>query len=497
MDNVDAKNSTGQKTNLFGWAHVVWGVIMVLLSDLIYAVLVIVSDDAEDSGVSANCVMFWGNVSTFIMAVLMDLYFYFYGYSHGETGNTDKAQNTHNYDRKKWFVFIDIWKPKQLNQLRNIKGLIFWFILMCVSLYCLYTTLIISFAFCNDVSDAVAIAELYPIVIPLLAFCLPKTKHNDNNINSNTTDNNHMEYDTSHKWKHRYFLCIFLAVIGLIFAAQPGFIFGYSSDSDINATDQAIGIIWAVLCTFCTGLYVIASTVTYSTSIHSAILYSNITTEEKLIVNSQSELTPLKSSQSYEMEPIATHNNATNDNRDDTAGNSDNNINSKSKSQSKTKIGFDENSNTIVMSSEFIVLNEHAFTVCLFEYLFLTNIVLCLVFSLLSLVEDENVNQSSFWYDWAIFYTSLSNQAIGYVAISSILIAANNFSWTFGIFKMSSSTLTGIIDTSGYFFTLILSIIWLKESPTAYEITGCLILVLTVILSIYPWQKHDFVPKSW
>ena len=115
--------------------------------------------------------MFWGNLSTFIKVVLLDLYVYFHGYSYREMDDTNNAQNTPKHNGKKWFVFIDICKAKLLNQLLNIKGLIFWFVSMCVSLYCLYATLIISFAFCN-VGDAVAIAELYPIVVILLAVCL-------------------------------------------------------------------------------------------------------------------------------------------------------------------------------------------------------------------------------------------------------------------------------------------------------------------------------------
>ena len=55
----------------------------------------------------------------------------------------------------------------------------------------------------------------------------------------------------------------------------------------------------------------------------------------------------------------------------------------------------------------------------------------------------------------------------------------------------------GIVDISDYFFGLIFSIIWLGESVSGFDIGGSAILIFAILIAVYPWHKHEKVPKWW
>ena len=378
-----------------------------------------------------------------------------------------------------WFVFVDIWKEKQRSKIFDVgKGFWFWFGIFCVSGWFSEMTYILSFVFCENLSDALVIVDLYPVFVPICAkLCVP------------------LKYDVkdAHPWKHRYFLSLVLIVIGLIVYTKPGFIFGYSSD--VDGTKQVIGCIFATMTAYITAWYVIGNTLTYSIPtkhvVETQVSPIALTAEE---IGSGDRL-PLKENDVLNND-IANEDTA-GDNSDavgkDINGSNNYNLGSDGDEHNGFE-GGDENF-SVLTSDEYILLNEKALLILGVLYSNLVSIIICIIFW--PLEEVYSSDKSWFWQEFTLFYSNISSKGLLYLILSSVIWAFEAIAWTLSIFRIQNATLAGIVDISDYFFGLIFSVIWLGQSVNGTDIGGSLILVVAILIGAYPWHKHENIPKWW
>ena len=140
-------------------------------------------------------------------------------------------------------MLFDIWTKTQREKFLEIPGFWQWFAASCGFTYFACILFLASFIYVSDVADTIAIYDAYPIFVPLYGLC----------------------FKTGDDWKHRYFLCLLIVIIGVFLTAQPGFIFGYSTH--VNAADQLIGVILslssAILTAFLTVSWVMLKKLAY------------------------------------------------------------------------------------------------------------------------------------------------------------------------------------------------------------------------------------------
>ena len=122
-----------------------------------------------------------------------------------------------HYKKKKWFVFIDVWREKQRKKIFSIPQFWQWVLISFAITWFIIFFILAAYIYVSDVGDAIAIFDGYVVLVPVIGLCFP----------------------TGEDWKHRYFVSLFFCLLGIVFFAQPGFIFGYSSDLDTQ--DQLIG----------------------------------------------------------------------------------------------------------------------------------------------------------------------------------------------------------------------------------------------------------------
>lgn len=231
----DAKEATPEKSttpansrvynegNPFGLSDNVFGCILIIVSALVGSVETTMYNATLDQGISSNALTFAAVVVGLLLTLLVDGYYYHYGY----------AKNGAH-----WFVFGDIWNNKQRSKAFGVKYFWQWFVFGSIINYIDYVLALFSLFLVSDAGDAVAIYDSYPIFIPCFGLCI-----------KNSGDD----------WKHRYFICLLLIIISVVLISEPGFIFGYSNDSDINETDQIIGCLIALISAICTAFTIVAT----------------------------------------------------------------------------------------------------------------------------------------------------------------------------------------------------------------------------------------------
>ena len=131
-------------------------------------------------------------------------------------------------------MILDIFKQKQRDKFVEIAGFWKWFLVALFLTWVLTFVLIAAFIFVTDVGDAIAIADGYVVLVPIFGLC----------------------FKTGEDWKHRYILCLIIIIIGIIFVAKPGFIFGYTQH--VNATHQFIGCLLSLICAIGTAISTVA-----------------------------------------------------------------------------------------------------------------------------------------------------------------------------------------------------------------------------------------------
>ena len=176
---------------------------------------------------------------------------------------------------------VDIWQEKQRNKFFEIPKLWQWVLLACIVTWFLVFLALAAYTYVSDIGDAIAIYDAYPIFVPLCGLC----------------------FATGEDWKHRYFISLFLIVIGIIFFAQPGFIFGYSSD--VNTQNQLIGCLLAlssaITTAFWTVTYIMAKKLTYLDLMIQQAQYDAL-----VGTSNNNETIPLKNADALENESINT-----------------------------------------------------------------------------------------------------------------------------------------------------------------------------------------------
>ena len=116
-------------------------------------------------------------------------------------------------------MLFEIWTKKQRDKFFEIPGFWEWFAACCVVTWLAFITFITSIVYVCNVADAVVIFVSYHIFVPVFGLL----------------------FKTGAKWKHRYFLCLLMVIVGIFLMAQPSAVFGYSIN--IDSTDQLIGVI--------------------------------------------------------------------------------------------------------------------------------------------------------------------------------------------------------------------------------------------------------------
>ena len=176
-------------------------------------------------------------------------------------------------------MLFDIWNEKQRKKFLEIPQFAQWVLVSCILTWFITFAVLAAFIYVSDVGDAIAIYDAYPIFVPVFGLC----------------------FATGEDWKHRYFISLILIVVGIICVAQPGFIFGYSSD--VNTTNQFIGcmlsLLSAILQAFATVAWIMTKKLTYLDlkKQHAQFETATLTTT----TNDTDDATPLKQADALEM----------------------------------------------------------------------------------------------------------------------------------------------------------------------------------------------------
>ena len=80
--------------NFFGWTNNTWGVILMLIANLLDGLYSCAATLAEDEGVSSNAVTFYNSIASVLLILFLDAYYWQTGYSVGNVNknNTDNAK---------------------------------------------------------------------------------------------------------------------------------------------------------------------------------------------------------------------------------------------------------------------------------------------------------------------------------------------------------------------------------------------------------------------
>ena len=375
--------------------------------------------------------------------------------------------------------------------------------------------MLISTIYATNIGDIVAIYDSYPLFVIIFTLIIEKlTMILDY---SDEYGNKHIiHYGSEHiHWKHRYFLSFILIIIGLIFIVKaPAFIDSYNSNSSSNSNtrDEFLACLFALLSSLLSALGVIASIMLTKAS------YYNLMKQEMTLSQYQSmrSMRKLKSNDilitdDTETAPLNWHEDELNQSITDAKNDDDANDENDTNMNGNDEINGNEDADDMItvieefqekfffkQSKEYIIQNDFAVTILNVEYMSITIILLCIIFSPLSLINDD----INFFDQFKIFgnnndiYHDLNT--LCYVIVGSILWFIDNFLFIFGMWKLSSAPLAGLLDISDVVWTYIASYIWLTQTPTVYGIIGALLIILSVLVTIYPWQKiHTQLPKAW
>ena len=147
-----------------------------------------------------------------------------------------------------------------------------------------------------------------------------------------------------------------------------------------------------------------------------------------------------------------------------------------------------------IESNEYIIQNDWAIKNLFVEYYSIGIIIQCLIFSLFSQINGD-VTTSHLWKQFAIENnsTSLTNNYnyVGHIIGASILWWFADYLFTYGAFKFDNVNVpvVAVLDVSNVFFTFVLCYVWLDQTPNYLEILGAALVVVTVVICVYPWQK--------
>ena len=306
---------------------------------------------------------------------------------------------------------------------------------------------------------------MYPIIVPFFGLCVGK-------------------YYAGFEWKHRYFLCFVVAVLGLLFLAQPGAIFGYSSN--INLGNQLIACVTSLIAGIFAAIYLVSNTIirtlTDSYTKHVLIgIESNASAEKAesiiedyLDFEISSQRTVNETSCGASDAPIATEETplmSLDDNNSDVA------------------VPLDQ---IDALSNEFIICNEWALVTVTIEYASLITMITTLICTIFSVGSG-----SWFWDEFVMGYYDATTTGIVSTWAAGVVWIFDYYFYTLGVFKLRDATLTGLLDTTDVFFSFILSYYLLGETANEYDIIGSVLIVVTVVLAVYPWQRYEKIPKWW
>ena len=454
-------------SDVLPWSNKAWGIIFLLLGSVFNAVDSIMFDIASDGGFSSNALTLYGSICSLLGALALDAFYYY------KIGYRTKNQGVIH-----WFVFFDIWKKDQRNKMFSIPHYLQWFFIFCISNFCNAFFLIISYVFADNIGDSIAIYDMYPVLIPFFGICIVK------------------RYGTSidgFEWKNVYIFCFILSVIALVFLAKPGFVFGYSKDTNVG--DQLIAVLMALFSAVFAALYVVSNTMIETL----AQWHSNS------ILNNSSSNIGYNSVSGIELDDFEGGNvpAATGSLNSSSKSNNNNNNNNINNNNGSGLADINENrlmgrgSKTAGDNTEYIICNEMALVTVSVEYASLVTIGLCFVFSLLGLLDDPD--RDWLWGEFRLFksdnFSDITKGSMWYAFGASFVWLFDYYFYTFGIFKLRNATLAGLLDVSDVFFGFVLSYIWLHESADAYDIIGALFIVLAIVVSIIEC-KSCFGQKS-
>ena len=63
--------------------------------------------------------------------------------------------------------------------------------------------------------------------------------------------------------------------------------------------------------------------------------------------------------------------------------------------------------------------------------------------------------------------------------------------------KLSNGLIIGIFNVCGIICTFIVSYFLESTSVDVYEVIGIILVCLAILISVYPWNKVPYVPKSF
>lgn len=168
--------------------------------------------------------------------------------------------------QQQWFVFYHIWTTKQRRKVFEISYYFEWFLIFAISDYPFLLFMLISFVFSDSIGDSLAMVDSYPLFIAIFeliivncGILLPKNKKHQSTRSSITLTGEDENGRRWGDWQHRYFLCLFLLIIGIVLLDKPGFIFGYSG-YDVNVRDQLLSSVFAILAAISLAINIIANT---------------------------------------------------------------------------------------------------------------------------------------------------------------------------------------------------------------------------------------------
>lgn len=428
-------------------------------------------------------------------------------------------------------MLFDIWKEKQRQKFVSIQGFLKWFLISQIFAYFAVLTGTIAVVFVSDVGDVTAILNAAPLFIPIYGItCIKSEKDN---------------------WKHRFFICFTFIFIGIIFIAQPGFLFGYDNSTNVHPFNQTIGCSLALFSSVMAALLMISSTMLkklafadiirneLSPAVDGDIIggdQHNLGDEEQqqkrqlrsgaaegvesqtVIIGetmiNENEKTPLlskkdpdgKDTVTYYGEEFKDHETSGGE-ESLTSGNmsdDDNNNGGEDNRCDMSKITkMIENTTIKPQSREFIVENDRSLTVLSVEYGSIILIVLCLIFSFISwLIEYFSANNSFEEIDENFNILSRNDyynvlNVWWYVVLGAVLSVFIRFFQMYAALKLPNAPLIGIIGLSDIIFGYVVSYAWLGEEPDTFGIIGACLIVVAIIVSLYPWHKHSQISKSF
>ena len=497
--------------NVFGLSNFSIACILELTVNFLFSFAAVFAALLQENGLSSNQLVFITAVGSLLFSIGLDFYRY-------------------TFNKQRFFILIDIWKPEQRAKWFGIPYVFPLFVFQSTVLYIFIFLSVLSFDFANNVADVLCIANASVIFIPLVGMS------KGCNCCCNCPDVP-LIFESAIKgdWKHRYFVCLILIIVGCIMMAQPGFIFGYNSS--VNPYDQGLAIIFIIIASVFECLSLIAATLTKKlilldffkdpeneditqsilNKINNEYNYSindSATLESVKVVDGDDEADSGTSSINVNAntpllgkESINSHDE---ENQDSEWISTKNLMNSKSELKSPLVISeltienvsiIIDNLKTTPQSSKFIVQNDVSLSLLVSEYAQMILVTSSALFSLLYFAFN-NTEYSSFGDNFDVFSddvvsAALSDENIGYVMGNVCIIVSAPFFIVVMTLKMPNALFIGVFNVCGTVFTFIVSYFLESSNTNVYEIVGIILVCLAILISVYPWNKIPNIPDSF